>query len=98
MFAIKSVKFIKGFDSSQVTSMEGMFDNTNIKSIDMQYLDTSKVMNMNGFIRVKGLYYSNVLDNENGSYEMDFSSLDTSNIKCFSMFNVISNNIIINKN
>lgn len=95
MFGLKSVKFLKGFDSSQVTSMKGMFDNTNIKSIDMQYLDTSKLLNMNGFIRIKDLKYINVLDNENGIYEMDFSSLDTSNIKCFAMFNVISNNINI---
>ena len=95
LFSIKTVKFLKGFDSSQVTTMVGMFDNTNIKSIDMQYLDTSKVLDMNGFIRVKGLFYLNVLDNENGNYIMDFSSLNTSNIKCFAMFNVISNNIII---
>ena len=95
LFAIKSIKFLKGFDSSQVTSMKGMFDNTNIKSIDMQYLDTSKVLDMSGFIRVKGLFYSNVLDNENGIYEMDFTSLDTSKIKCFAMLNVISKNINI---
>ena len=45
-FYICSVSFLPGFDCSKVTSMEYMFVNSNIESIDMKYLDISNVKNL----------------------------------------------------
>jgi surface protein len=67
---IKSIKFLPGFDSSKVTGMEYMFSCTLIESLDMKYLDTSKVLSFNAF-----------LDSSTSLTTLDISNLNTSKAK-----------------
>ena len=88
-----SVSFLPGFDSSKVTSMEYMFINRNIESIDMKYLDISNVRNLKFFIHENDLVkrYDKLRE-----YIIDLSSFDTSQVTiCSGMFNDIYEDVII---
>ena len=90
---IFSVSFMPGFDSSQVTSMENMFINSNIESIDMKYLDISNVKNLKYFIHENYLVKRIEKLKE---YIIDISSFDTSQVTiCAGMFHDISDDVII---
>ena len=108
---IKSIKFLPGFDSSKVTSMEMMFSCTQIEHIDMKYLDTSNLISLKEFLYSSISINSIVLSNFNtskstimtGMFEktrklnfVDLSSFDTSNVQnCLIMFHDIPNNCTI---
>lgn len=108
---IKSIKFLPGFDSSNVKRMESIFACTSIESLDMQYLDTSKVTSFNRFLfsstSIINLDISNLNTSNAKSMsemfreikkinELDLSSFDTSNVEnCLIMFHDIPRNITI---
>ena len=48
-YFIISFSFLPGFDSSQVTNMEKMFANSRVSSVDMKYLNLSKLNNIKMF-------------------------------------------------
>ena len=88
-----SVSFLPGFDSTKVTSMERMFINRNIESIDMKYLDISNVKNLKFFIHENDCVkrYGKLKE-----YIIDLSSFDTSQVTiCSGMFNDIYEDVII---
>ena len=88
-----SVSFLPGFDISKVTSMEYMFINRNIESIDMKYLDISNVKNLKFFIHENDCVkrYDKLKE-----YIIDLSSFDTSQVTiCSGMFNDIYEDVII---
>ena len=90
---IYSVYFLPGFDSSKVTSLEYMFVNSNIESIDMKYLDLSNVKNLKFFIHEN---YSVKRYEKLNKYIVDISSFDTSQVTiCSGMFHDISEDVII---
>ena len=97
---IKSIKILPGFDSSKVTDM-GFMCTTSTLNYDLKYLDTSNVVNFDGFL--DGWYRINSLDlssfntskskimrrmfYELNCNELDLSSFDTSNVDdCLVMF------------
>ena len=92
-FYICSVSFLPGFDCSKVTSMEYMFVNSNIESIDMKYLDISNVKNLKFLIHEN----NNVKRYEKlNEYIIDLSSFDTSQVtNCLGMIHDISEDVII---
>ena len=99
---IKSIKFLPGFDSSKVTSMEDMFACTLIESIDMKYLNTSNLLSLSHFLSSSSSITSLDISNFNTSKtykmremfrgrnklkEVDLSSFDTSKVDdCLIMF------------
>ena len=90
---IFSVTFMPGFDCSKVTSMEYMFVNSNIESIDMKHLDISNVKNFKFFIHENDYVkrYEKLKE-----YIIDLSSFDTSHITiCSGMIHDISEDVII---
>ena len=90
---IFSVSFLPGFDCSKVTSMEYMFVNSNIESIDMKYLDISNVKNLKFFIHENSFVKRYEKLNE---YIIDISSFDTSQVTiCSGMFHLFSEDVII---
>ena len=91
-----SVAFPKGFDSSQVTSMENMFVATNIQSLDMKYLDTQKVTNLRQFIRFNNYDYNYWTAEKTGPSIIDISSFDTSKVtNCVGMLHELHDNVTI---
>ena len=108
---IKSIKFLPGFDSSKVTSMEYIFSCTLIESIDMKYLDTSNVLtlshflsrsnsltslDLSNFITSKTYKMREMFKNNNNLNELDLSSFDTSRISdCLVMFHDFPTNCTI---
>ena len=108
---IKSIKFLPGFDSSKVTSMEYMFSCTLIQYIDMKYLDTSNLLTLYSFLYSSPSLISIDLSNFNTSKvykmtemfrgktkikELDLSSFDTSKVnECLIMFHDIDSNCTI---
>ena len=90
---IFSISFLTGFDCSKVTSIENMFVNSNIESLDMKYLDISNVKNLKFFIHEND--YVKRCDKLN-EYIIDLSSFDTSQVTiCSGMFHDISEDVII---
>ena len=90
---IYSVSFLPGFDCSKVTSMENMFVNSNIESIDMKYLNISNVKNLKNFISENHLVKRYEKLNE---YIIDLSSFDTSQVTiCSGMFHTLTEDVII---
>ena len=88
-----SVSFMPGFDCSKVTSMESMFVNSNIESIDMKYFDISNVKNLKYFIHENDVVkrYGKLKE-----YIIDLSSFDTSQVTiCSGMFFDIYEDVII---
>ena len=68
---IKTIKKLKGLDTSKVTSMEYMFDGcTSLTSLDLSSFDTSNVTNMNRFF-----------ESATSLTSLDLSNFDTSNVK-----------------
>ena len=108
---IKSIKFLPGFESSKVTSMEYIFSCTLIESIDMKYLDTSNVLtlshflsrsnsltslDLSNFITSKTYKMREMFKNNNNLNELDLSSFDTSRISdCLVMFHDFPTNCTI---
>ena len=90
---IYSVSFLPGFDCSKVTSMEDMFVNSNIESIDMKYLDISNVKNLKNFIFENHIVKRYEKLDE---YIIDLSSFDTSQVTiCSGMFHTLTEDVII---
>ena len=93
---IKSIKKLKGLDTSNVTSMQEMFDGcSSLTSLDLSSLDTSKVTSMSGMFNgcssltsldLSNFNTSNVTDMHFMFYgcskltSLDLSSFDTSNV------------------
>ena len=91
-----SATFAKGFDSSQVTSMENMFVATNIQTLDMKYLDTRKVTNLREFIRFNNYKYNYWTAEKTGPSIIDISSFDTSKVtNCVGMLHELHDNVTI---
>ena len=108
---IKSIKFLRGFDSSKVTSMNEMFAYTSIEYINMKYLDTRNLKILSNFLSFSNSITSLDLSNFNTSntYEMrqmfsqnsklnviDLSSFNTSKVEnCLVMFHDLPINCTI---
>ena len=108
---IKSIRFLSGFDSSKVTSMDNIFACTLIESIDMKYLDTSNVLIFSDFLSSSSSITSLDLSNFNTSKaykmrgmfrisrnlrELDLSSFNTSRVSdCLIMFHELPTNCTI---
>ena len=108
---IKSIKFLPGFDSSKVTSMNNMFAFTSVETIDVKYLDTSELLDLSDFLEasysITSIDLSNFdttktkkmrgMFNDNRNLkEIDLSSFYTSNVDdCLIMFHDIPINCTI---
>ena len=76
---IKSIKKLKGLDTSNVTNMNTMFQScSKLTSLDLSSFDTSNVTNMSG-----------MFDNCSSLTSLDLSNLNTSNVT--NMFNMFQN-------
>ena len=111
VYTLKRVKFLPGFDSSKVTDMTGLFGGDNIEYLDLNYLKTDNVINMNymfegcsslvsldmsKFITAKLQKMRSMFYNNRALKEIDFSSFNTSNVKqCEHLFDVYNKNLII---
>jgi surface protein len=108
---IKSIKFLPGFDSSQVTNMNLMYAVTLFDSIDMKYLNTSNLLSLKDFLEASYSLSSLDISNFNTSKtynmrgmfygknklkEIDLSSFDTSKVSdCLIMFHDLQTNCTI---
>ena len=93
---IVSAKFLPGFDSSQVTSMESMFMSSNIHSLDMSSLNTDKLTNLRSFIKINNYQYHDKTSKILNNPIIDISSFNTSNVKiCAGMILEIHEDVII---
>ena len=91
-YGIKSLSFLPGFDSSKVTSMRLMFSCTHIEYLDMKYLDTSSLRDLNEFIRTP----QNMLCWRNNVKIIDLSSFNTSKVtNCIGLIHEICEDTII---
>ena len=91
-----SVSFAKGFDSSQVTSMENMFVATRIQSLDMKYLDLQKLTNLREFIKINNYDYNYWNAENTATSIIDISSFDTSKVtNCVGMLHELHDNVTI---
>jgi surface protein len=91
-----AVKFLPGFDSSEVTSMEKMFVSTNIQYLDMRYLDTRNVRNFEEFININNYYYNFKTPKIVNFPMIDLSSFDTSKAtNCLGMLHELHKDIVI---
>ena len=108
---IKNIKFLPGFDSSKVTTMDTMFACTDIEAIDMGYLDTQNLINLKHFLeysnKIKTINLSNfntsktinmrgMFKNNANLKEIDLTSFDTSKVNdCLIMFHDFPKNCTI---
>ena len=93
---IVSAKFLPGFDSSQVTSMENMFISSNIRALDMSNLNTDKLENLKSFININNYKYYYKTPKLLNNPVIDLTSFDTSNVKnCVGMIHEIHEDVIV---
>lgn len=108
---LKGVKFLPGFDSSKVTDMSSLFGGNNLEYLDLNYLKSDNVININYMFSSSSSSVSLDLSKFNTSKlqkmrgmfynnkalkEIDFTSFDTSNVKqCEHLFDVYNKNLII---
>ena len=109
--SLRKLRFLPGFDSSKVTSMHGIFNGQFIEYLDLNYLNTDNVINMQSFAsNSQNLVYLDLskfntskLENMRDMFsfnsklkEIDFSSFDTSRVtQCESLFQDYPKNIVI---
>ena len=87
---VKSVTFLPGFDSTQVTSMSHMFDDAEeIENIDMKYLEFDNLLDLNECFSAIP-YNFRICDKPSNTSLIDFSSIDTSKVtNCLGIFHII---------
>ena len=87
---VKSVTFLPGFDSTQVTSMRRMFyDAEEIENIDMKYLEFDNLLDLSECFSAIP-YNFRLMDKPPNTSLIDFSSLDTSKVtNCLGIFHII---------
>ena len=91
-----AVKFLPGFDSSEVTSMEKMFVSTNIQYLDMRHLDTRNVQNFEEFININNYNYNFKTPKIVNFPMIDLSSFDTSKAtNCVGMLHELHKDVVI---
>ena len=99
---IKSIKFLPGFDSSQVTSIDEIFACGGVQYLDLNYLNTSNFLilnyafeyssslvhlNLSSFNTLKAREMTAMFYGMKKIKELDLSSFDTSNIiDCVALF------------
>ena len=108
---LTKLKFLPGFDSSKVIDMSSLFSGSNIEYLDLYYLKTDNVINMNDMFFGSRKLISLDMSKFNTSnlqnmremfflneklYQIDFSSFDTTNVKkCELLFDVYQKNLVI---
>ena len=104
--SIKTISFLPGFDASRVTSMDFMFYGSKIQIINMKYIKTDSLINLNYFITSSYVQHLDISSFNTRKIEtmirvffctyelkeVDLSSFDTSNndIYCNNMFSEFS--------
>lgn len=88
--SVKSVTFLPGFDSTQVTSMRRMFyDAEEIEIIDMKNLEFDNLIDLGECFNAIP-YNFRIWDKVPNSSLIDFSSIDTSKVtNCLGIFHII---------
>ena len=86
---VKSVSFLPGFDSTQVTSIRYMFYDTEAEIIDMKNLEFNNLLDMGSCFDYIP-YNFRICDKIPNSSVIDFSSIDTSRVtNCLGIFHIL---------
>ena len=86
---VKSVTFLPGFDSTQVTSMKRMFYDTRAETIDLKNLELPNLLDIGACFDYIP-YNFRISDKVPNSSIIDFSTIDTSKVtNCLGIFHII---------